>query len=96
MARQYRHPDKKGSSTRLAVKLAHTKSFDGYASGFAAYEVWIRDLLDDTRFDKLDQKPRFAGQRNDSHEMVNLNVRILSTVFSLYSRCRRSLHPTEI
>lgn len=43
-------------SLRIAVKLAHTKSFDGYASGFTAYEVWIRDLLDDARYDKLNRR----------------------------------------
>ncbi|MFQ6113127.1 MAG: hypothetical protein ACE5NG_03440 [bacterium] len=37
-------------SLRIAVKLANTKNFDGYASGFAAYQAWIRDLLDDARF----------------------------------------------
>ncbi len=49
-------PDQKErvlESLRVAVNLANTTSFDGYASGFAAYEAWIRDLLDDKRYEEL-------------------------------------------
>jgi hypothetical protein len=37
-------------SFRAAVKLAETKSFGKYASGYAAYQAWANDLEKDDRF----------------------------------------------
>ncbi len=59
-------PDRKQSlmrSLELAMKLANTEKFGKYASGFAAYEVWARDLLNDSRFAKLTEKQL----RDDCH-----------------------------
>ena len=52
-------PDKRESilkSLEIAVKLANTEKYGKYASGFAAYENWAKDLLDDSRFENLDKK----------------------------------------
>lgn len=43
-------------SLERAVMLARTESFGKYASGFAAYEKWTAELLDDARFEKADEK----------------------------------------
>jgi len=37
-------------SLELAVKLAKTRSFKNYLSGFAAYRTWALQLLEDARF----------------------------------------------
>jgi hypothetical protein len=49
-------PDRRESllrSLEIAVKLGNTEKFGNYASGFAAYEKWVSDLLDEPRFEKL-------------------------------------------
>jgi len=47
------------ASLKLAVTLAETPEYDGYASGFAAYEIWADQLEDDSRFEGLDGESRF-------------------------------------
>ncbi len=42
-------------SLRLAIKLARTERFGRYLSGFAALENWIDGLLDDARFQALNE-----------------------------------------
>lgn len=41
-------------SLEIAVELATTSRFGDYASGFAAYERWVADVLDDDRFESAD------------------------------------------
>lgn len=48
-------------SLELAVKLAHTESYDEYASGFAGLERWIVDLEDDARFADTEATPEFSN-----------------------------------
>jgi hypothetical protein len=43
-------------SLRLAVRLARTPRFEQYASGFAAYEAWIRDLTKESSFANADEE----------------------------------------
>ena len=49
-------------SLEIAVELANTDRYPGhaektfYASGFGAYETWAANLLDESRFEKLDEK----------------------------------------
>ena len=52
-------PDNKKSilkSLEIAVKLANTENYGDYASGFAAYEIWAKELLDDAKFANLDDQ----------------------------------------
>ena len=52
-------PDRRESllrSLEIAVEIANTEKYGTYASGFAAYEVWIAGLLDDTWFEKFDKE----------------------------------------
>lgn len=39
-------------SLEIAVELATTERFGNYTSGFAAYEQWSEDLIDDSKFEK--------------------------------------------
>lgn len=55
-------------SLERAAKLAHTKKVGKYACGFAAYERWISDLLDDSKIKKL-------KSRNEP-ELSNANAHI--------------------
>lgn len=41
-------------SIRLAVDLSMTKEIGHYANGLAAYDVWARDLENETSFSKMD------------------------------------------
>jgi len=43
-------------SLEIAVKLSNTKNYGDYASGFAAYETWAQELLDDAKFANLDEE----------------------------------------
>ena len=58
-------PDRRESllrSLEIAVELANTDRYPGhaektfYASGFGAYKTWAANLLDESRFEKLDEK----------------------------------------
>ncbi len=52
-------PNKRESilkSLKITVKIANTENYEDYASGFAAYEKWSGNLLDDARFENLDEK----------------------------------------
>lgn len=41
-------------SLKIAQKLAETDKFDNYASGFAAFDAWIKLLKNESSFTKLD------------------------------------------
>lgn len=41
-------------SLAAAIEMAHTPSYGNYTSGFAAYERWATELLDEARFADLD------------------------------------------
>jgi hypothetical protein len=43
-------------SLEIAMELANTPRYDKFASGFAAYEVWISGLLDESGFEKMDKE----------------------------------------
>ena len=52
-------PDKRDSilkSLEIAVEIANTEKYEDYTSGFAAYEIWAKELLDDAKFANLDDK----------------------------------------
>lgn len=52
-------PNKRESilkSLQITVNIANTENYEDYASGFAAYEKWAENLLDDARFENLDEK----------------------------------------
>jgi hypothetical protein len=52
-------PDRRRTLVRsleIAVELANTKRFADYAGGFAAYKVWIDDLLDKSRYENQGPK----------------------------------------
>ena len=52
-------PERRGTLVRsleIAVELAHAKAFDRYASGFAAYDVWIAGLRDASRFEDTERR----------------------------------------
>ena len=59
-------------SLQRAVMLANTERFpsDGeayYASGFAAYEVWIQGLRDEARYEEMDQDALFGVMLANGH-----------------------------
>ena len=43
-------------SLKIAQEIANTEKYDDYASGFSAYECWIADLLDDSRYEDLSEE----------------------------------------
>ncbi|MBC8233597.1 effector binding domain-containing protein [bacterium] len=43
-------------SLEIAVKLSNTEKYGDYTSGFAAYEIWAKELLDDAKFANLDEE----------------------------------------
>jgi hypothetical protein len=43
-------------SLRIAVEVANTKKYEDYSSGFAAYEDWAGDLLDDSMFESIEKE----------------------------------------
>jgi hypothetical protein len=43
-------------SLGIALELAHTERFENYVSGFAAYDVWMRQLRADTMFARVPQE----------------------------------------
>ena len=43
-------------SLEIAVTVANTEKYEHYASGFSAFESWISDLTDDSRFEALDEE----------------------------------------
>ncbi len=52
-------PDTKESilkSLEIAVEVANTEKYGNYFSGFAAYEDWIINLLDDSTFESIDRE----------------------------------------
>lgn len=55
-------------SLKRAAKLAHTQKVGKYACGFAAYETWITDLLDESKIKKL--------KGHNEPELSNANAHI--------------------
>ncbi len=63
-------PDRRHSlirSLEIALELANAEKFEPYASGFAAYEVWIANLLDESRFENQDPKAVRATMIANGH-----------------------------
>ena len=53
LQRKAQAPDRRAAvlrSLKLASELATTKNYEKYASGYAAYELWIAGLEDDARY----------------------------------------------
>ena len=48
------------NSIKLAVELAHVKRVDHYFNGLAAYDVWIADLKNEEKFEKMNKSEFFV------------------------------------
>lgn len=51
---------------KTAVMLAHAERFGKYASGFAALEAWIEDMLDDAKHEPRQKEKPHAGLHDNA------------------------------
>jgi hypothetical protein len=63
--KRYQKPDRKQliiNSFRAAVKMAKTKKFGKYTSGFAAFEAWADDLENDKLFPEGEEQNKIGSR----------------------------------
>jgi hypothetical protein len=68
----------------LATKLANTEKFDKYASGFAAYDGWVKQLADDAAWDKMPLEKR--------KELIHPNAWVYFSLLDARKAAARYLH----